>query len=882
MANIASTLKKTSIALDGTVIGAQKIINFINGSNVTITVTDDPSNQKVDVEIDSTGGGGGGGITSLNLLTDASQTFAVGTDGTDFGISSSLGVHTFNLPIASATNTGKLSSTDWAMFDSKQDAITTGSTSQFFRGDLSLGTLGANAEFTSTTLNFARDKKVPCICATTANLSVTASGSGAGKTLTATSNGAFTVDGVTPPVGSRILVKDQTTQSDRGIFLLTTAGNAGTPYVLTRATDFDGSNSGQVREGDNVLVTRGTISTGVTYFVSTTGTITIDTTSITFVANSVGDIIISGNSNRLAIWNSTGTLTSDTNAQYSVSNNCLALGAATNASSRLIVNNTATDLTGFFNGALNASSHTQTADNANGMRGFTASLTLAHGAFNNTAGITTPALEPIRAVATVSSGSAPGVVSNIVAVNTLARNQGAGNLTNCVSIAIQTSTNSGGGSIDNVYGLYIANQNQGSFAAGIYSLIASSSNRYGFYFEGNADNVTKGKITHLQTASAANTVVNGLELTNNTTASSGNQMYSGALYWKGSGWKTSAGGASTPCEFRAYILPVQGTTAAECTLTFEASQNSGGFNPVLQLRTNASAPQALFEFGTVASPSISYRVDPDTGTRRSGTNAQAFVCGGADIAGVDVNGLCIGTLGMNNANFGVHPTTTTKHGAVWRSRNAVSVDYFNFQNDSATQEASLFRTSGASGDWKWRMTGGTAALPSYSFYSQTTIGMYAAGTNILGFAVAGAEAFRVSQGLQRTSYDGSNYLEISVSSTGLVNLNSVGSGAAFFFKDNIYMEDGKDFSFSGTVGTKIGQGVNEKIGFWGKTPVVQPLGANQAALTNSTGGTYDGTLADVGAAFDQATLNNNFTDLHTLVNEIRTALVNTGIMKGAA
>jgi len=63
------------------------------------------------------------GLSSLNGLTESTQNFAVGTSGTDFAISSAGSTHTFNLPTASASNRGALSSADWSTFNGKQNNI---------------------------------------------------------------------------------------------------------------------------------------------------------------------------------------------------------------------------------------------------------------------------------------------------------------------------------------------------------------------------------------------------------------------------------------------------------------------------------------------------------------------------------------------------------------------------------------------------------------------------------------------------------------------------------------------------------------------------------------------------------------------------------------
>ena len=103
-------------------------------------------------------------------------------------------------------------------------------------------------------------------------------------------------------------------------------------------------------------------------------------------------------------------------------------------------------------------------------------------------------------------------------------------------------------------------------------------------------------------------------------------------------------------------------------------------------------------------------------------------------------------------------------------------------------------------------------------------------------------------------------------------------------RGDVVIEDGEDIILGTTTGTKIATAVGQKLGFWGKAPITQPTDALQAALTNSTGGSQDGTLAavtDTSASDQSGPINDNFTDVHTLLNEIRDALVDSGIMKGS-
>jgi len=84
-------------------------------------------------------------------------------------------------------------------------------------------------------------------------------------TLTAASNGILTVDGVNLVLNDRILVKDQATKTQNGVYTVTTAGTVSVPYVLTRATELNQNSefvantmvkasSGDVNKGNHFLL----------------------------------------------------------------------------------------------------------------------------------------------------------------------------------------------------------------------------------------------------------------------------------------------------------------------------------------------------------------------------------------------------------------------------------------------------------------------------------------------------------------------------------------------------------------------------------------------------------------------------------------------------
>ena len=108
--------------------------------------------------------------------------------------------------------------------------------------------------------------------------------SGVGATLTANANGALSVDSTLTVVNNRVLVKNEVTQANNGVYTVTQVGSAGTPYILTRATDFDTAGSGvdQIDEGDFFLVTGGTANANTAWVQQTPPPIVVGTTALVF------------------------------------------------------------------------------------------------------------------------------------------------------------------------------------------------------------------------------------------------------------------------------------------------------------------------------------------------------------------------------------------------------------------------------------------------------------------------------------------------------------------------------------------------------------------------------------------------------------------------
>jgi hypothetical protein len=121
---------------------------------------------------------------------------------------------------------------------------------------------------------------------------------GVGATLTnAGTQAALVIDGVTVSVADRVLVYQQTNQTQNGIYVVTDVGSGSTNWILTRSSDADTyviNSAAGLSEGSTVFVQQGATGSGETYTCNTTGVITFGTTNITFAQISSAQIYSAG------------------------------------------------------------------------------------------------------------------------------------------------------------------------------------------------------------------------------------------------------------------------------------------------------------------------------------------------------------------------------------------------------------------------------------------------------------------------------------------------------------------------------------------------------------------------------------------------------------
>jgi hypothetical protein len=161
----------SALAVPSTVLAATdrlavRIFVTTSGRNITLHTEDNNLCQVITTFTT--------GLNALNGLTAQVQNFATGTSGTDFGINSATDTHTFNLPTASASNRGALSTADWSTFNGKQDALVSGtniktinSTSLLGSGNIAIASLGVyksttdGAASSGTSNTFSQSVLVP-------------------------------------------------------------------------------------------------------------------------------------------------------------------------------------------------------------------------------------------------------------------------------------------------------------------------------------------------------------------------------------------------------------------------------------------------------------------------------------------------------------------------------------------------------------------------------------------------------------------------------------------------------------------------------------------------------------------------------------------------
>lgn len=139
---------RTAVSLGGAAVGSRRGLNLVQGTNVTLTVTDNPGAERVDVTVAASGSGGSGGFTVTSVKTAAYTAAPNDLVRTD----TSAGQFTVAAPPAPADGARFIVEDDGASWTINNLLVSpNGSTINGFTTNFSAGGRGARAEFLFTT-----------------------------------------------------------------------------------------------------------------------------------------------------------------------------------------------------------------------------------------------------------------------------------------------------------------------------------------------------------------------------------------------------------------------------------------------------------------------------------------------------------------------------------------------------------------------------------------------------------------------------------------------------------------------------------------------------------------------------------------------------------
>ena len=222
---------------------------------------------------------GSAGITNANLANPTtilgSSTLTLGATQTDLAGLTSLVVDDITINGQTITTTASNKDIDLTPHGTGTVIVPSGYED---RAGFTSNSL-ANKEYVDQVAQ-GLDTKPSCKLATTANLTATYSNgtAGVGATLTASANGALVLDTQAGNVNDRILVKDQTTRTENGIYTVTTTGDISNPFVLTRSIPED--QPAELSGGAFVFVEEGSLNANNGYTFTHTGAPTFGTTNL--------------------------------------------------------------------------------------------------------------------------------------------------------------------------------------------------------------------------------------------------------------------------------------------------------------------------------------------------------------------------------------------------------------------------------------------------------------------------------------------------------------------------------------------------------------------------------------------------------------------------